>query len=355
MALTDFLTNGQVPAGSGLTAMTNQTVLPDWYTNYAQQILANQNAVSAQPYTTYQGPRVAGFTPQQQQGFGMTGTAATAYQPGLTAATGVTQGAVNAPGALDVAQPMLNAAGQSSVANIGQYMNPYNEQVINRIGELGARNLSENLLPEVEGRYIAAGQLGFGGRNGAQGTPSGMMTDTARALRDTQEATLAAQSQALQAGYGSAATLAGSDLNRQATLANTAGNLASTQTSDQLAGGAQMADLAGMAQQYGLTGANAVTGVGAQQQNLNQQNLNVGYEDFLRQQGYPQQQITAMMNTMSGVAGAVPKAETETGIAPLGYQQEQGPGTAASITGGLAALGSLFSSGGPFAKGGAFA
>jgi hypothetical protein len=348
MALTDFLTNGQIPEGSGLTALTKQTVLPDWYTNYAQQIVANQNAVSAQPYTTFQGPRVADFTPQQQQGFGMTGQAATAYQPGLTAATGATQGAVNAPGALEAAQPMINAAGQSSVANINQYMNPYNEQVINRIGQLGARNLTENLLPEVEGRYIAAGQLGFGGRQPGMGAPSGMMTDTARAIRDTQEATLAQQAQALQSGYSEAAGLAGTDLGRQATLANVAGNLASAQTGDRLAGGAQLADLAGMAQQYGLTGANAVTGVGAQQQALNQQNLNVGYEDFLRQQGYPQEQINAMLGTMQGVAGAVPKAETETGIAPLGYQQEYGPGTAASIAGGLATVASLFGKGGAF-------
>ncbi len=160
MALTDFLTNGQIPEGSGLTALTKQTVLPDWYTIYAQQLVANQNAVSAQPYTTFQGPRVADFTPQQQQGFGMTGQAATAYQPGLTAATGATQGAVNAPGALEAAQPMINAAGQSSVANINQYMNPYNEQVVNRIGQLGARNLTENLLPQVEGRNRLCAQVG---------------------------------------------------------------------------------------------------------------------------------------------------------------------------------------------------
>jgi hypothetical protein len=334
MALSDFLSNGQPPRDSTFTSTTSQTVMPDWYTNYAQQLLANQSAVSSQPYATYQGPRVAGFTQQQQQGFGMTGQAATAYQPGLTAATDVTQGAVNAPGALDAAQPMLNAAGQSSVANIGQYMNPYNEQVINRIGELGARNLSENFLPEIEGRYIAAGQLGFGGRDGAQGTPSGMMTDTARALRDTQEATLNAQSQALQSGYSEAAGLAGTDLGRQATLAGLTGNLASTQMGDQLAGGAQLGNLAGMAQEYGLAGANAVTGVGDQQQALKQQNLNVAYQDFLKQQGYPQEQINAMLTTMQGVQGAVPTATTEEGLVPLGYSK---PGTTAKIIGGLTA------------------
>lgn len=353
MALTDFLTNGQIPEGSGATSMTTQTVLPDWYTNYAMQLLSNQQAASATPYTTYGAPRIAEFTPQQQQAFGMTGQAATAYQPGLTTATNVTQGAVNAPGALTAAQPLLTAAGQSSVANIGQYMNPYTEQVVNRIGQLGARNLSENLLPQVEGRYIAAGQLGFGGRQPGTGTPSGMMTDTARAIRDTQEATLAQQAQALQQGFSEAAGLSNTDLARQATLANLTGTLAGAQNTQQLAGGAQLANLAAQQQALGLTGANAVADVGQQQQALNQQNLDVAYQDFLRQQGYPQAQIDAALKTFSGIQNAVPLAKVEEGIAPLGYQPDYGPGTAASITGGLTALSSLFAAGGPFAKGGA--
>jgi len=346
MPLTDFLTNGQIPEGSAATSMTSQTVLPDWYSNYAMQLLANQNTVSATPYATYGAPRVAEFTPQQQQAFGMTNTAAGAYQPGLNQAVQTTQGAVNAPGALTTAQPMINAAGQSSVANIGQYMNPYNEQVINRIGELGQRNLTENLLPQVEGRYIAAGQLGFGGRQPGMGAPSGMMTDTARAIRDTQEATLAQQSQALQQGYGEAMGASQADLARQATLAGLTGNLASTQTGQQLQGGAQIADLAARQQSLGLTGADAVAGVGQQQQGLNQQNLDVAYSDFLRQQGYPQTQIDAMLKTMQGVQGAVPTATTQEGVAPLGYQPDYGPGTAATVAGGLTALGGLLSKGG---------
>jgi hypothetical protein len=346
MALTDFLTNGQIPAGSGATSMTTQTVLPDWYSNYAMQLLANQQAASATPYATFGGPRVAEFTPQQQQAFGMTGQAATAYQPGLNTATNVTQQAVNAPGALTAAQPLLTAAGQSSVTDINAYMNPYTEQVVNRIGQLGARNLSENLLPQVEGRYIAAGQLGFGGRQPGTGTPSGMMADTARAIRDTQEATLAQQAQALQQGYGEALGASQADLARRATLAGLTGNLASTQTGQQLAGGAQLAGLAAQQQALGLTGADAVGGVGQQQQALNQQNLDVAYSDFLRQQGYPQAQIDAALKTFQGIAPAVPQARTEEGIAPLGYQPEYGPGTAATVAGGLTALSGLLSKGG---------
>jgi hypothetical protein len=335
MALSDFLTNGQPPNDSTFTSTTSQTVLPDWYTNYAMQLLSNQTAASSQPYTTFQGPRIAGFTPEQQQGFGMTGQAATAYQPGLNQAVQTTQGALNAPGALTAAQPMLGAAGQSSVSNIGQYMNPYTDQVVNRIGELGARNLTENIMPGVEGRYIAAGQLGMGGRQPGMGTPSGMMTDTARAIRDTQEATLAQQTQALQQGYSEAGGLASADLSRQATLAGLTGQLAGQQTGQQLQGGAQLAGLAAQQQQLGLTGADAVTGVGAQQQALEQQSLNTAYQDFLRQQGYPQEQINAMLGTMQGVQGAVPTSTTEEGLVPLGYSK---PGTTAKIIGGLSAV-----------------
>src|SRR5512139_517273 len=114
MALTDFLTNGQIPAGSAATSTTSQTILPDWYTNYAMQIVANQNAASAMPYQTFGGPRVAEFSPTQQQAFGMTGQAANAYQPALTQATQATQTAMGAPGALDVAQPYLSGAAQTA-------------------------------------------------------------------------------------------------------------------------------------------------------------------------------------------------------------------------------------------------
>lgn len=341
MALTDFLNNGQLPTGSTFKSLTSETVLPDWYTNYAMQLLSNQQALAAQPLPTYQGPRVAEFSPTTQQSFQQTGQAANAYQPALNAATQATQGAINAPGGLNVAQPYLGAAGQSSVANIGQYMNPYTEQVVNRIGELGQRNLTENLLPAVEGRYIQAGQLGYGDRTGMGGTPSGMMTDTARALRDTNADVLAAQSAALQSGYTQAAGLAGTDLARQANLATTAGSLGGQDLSRQLAGAGQLGELGAQAQNLGLTGAGALGQVGAAQQGQAQKNLDVAYADFLRQQGYPQSQIDATLRTFSGALSGVPKATKEEGIVPLGYQEKLPPSTGETIGGGLAALGAI--------------
>lgn len=341
MALTDFISSGSaIPAGSALTNVTNQTILPDWYTNAAMQTLANQQAVSARPYATYQGPRVADFTAPQQQGFNMTQGAAGAYQPGLTQATQTTNQAVQQPGALTAAQPLLTQASQSGASGISNYMNPYTDQVVNRIADLGARNLNENIMPALTSKYISAGQLGFGPHTGpaSAGTSSGMMTDTARAVRDVSNDILGQQSLALQSGFNNAAGLSQQDLSRQLAAGQTTGSLAATQTGQQLAGGAQQAQLAGLAQQYGLTGANAVTNVGQQQQQLNQQNLNVGYEDFLKQQGYPQQQIDAMMNTMKGMASMVPTATQQQGIVPSGQPAQYAPSTASTIAGGLLGL-----------------
>jgi hypothetical protein len=301
--------------------MTKQSVMPEWYTNYAMDILSGQNAIANRPYETAPMPRVADFTKTQRDAFGMTGTAATAYQPLLGQATQAAQAAANAPGALNTAQPYLTQAGQTSVSNIGSYMNPYNEAVTNRIAELGTRNLTENIMPQIEGRYIQAGQLGFGGRGG-MGTPSGMMTDTSRAVRDVSADILAQQAKALQSGYSEAAGLAGTDLSRFGTLANTAGGLAQTQQAQQLAASGALSGLGAQAQTLGLTGANAVGGVGALEQQQGQKNLDVAYGDFLRQQGYPQEQINNMLKTFQGVAAGVPQATQEYGISPSGVQNK---------------------------------
>ena len=342
MAVSSFLAEGAtIPQGSALTDMTKQTVLPEWYTNYAMDILSGQQAIANNPYQTAPMPRVAGFTPTQQQSFGMTGTAATAYQPLFNQATGVAQNAANAPGALDVAQPYLGAAGQTSVSNIGQYMNPYNEAVINRIGELGTRNLTENIMPQIEGRYIQAGQLGFGGRGGVGGTPSGMMTDTSRAIRDTSADILGKQTEALQSGYTQAAGLAGTDLSRQAGLATTAGDLARTQQQQQLAASGALSGLGAQAQELGLAGAGALGQVGALEQQQGQKNLDVAYGDFLRQQGYPQEQINNLMNTFRGVLPGVPTATQEYGISPGGIKQES-TSTGQDIASVLAAVAGIY-------------
>ncbi len=389
MGFLDFLTEGK-PVEAVPVSSTQQTILPDWYTNYAMDILANQRAVSARPFQEYVDasgkaiPRVADFAPDQQAGFEATrqgaftfrpelGTASTktqdvfgrsalgAAQPyfgqaagmsGVTAATpGLQQGAgyiagsTNALG-LQMAQPYLAQAGQTAAQTVGQYMNPYQEQVVNRIGQLGTRALQEQVLPGIESEMIRAGQ--FGGTRQAE--------LTGRAIRDAIEGISAQQSAALQQGYSQAQQTAQADLARQAQLASTAGGLGGAQQQALLGAGSQMADIrqaygaltqgqqqiladlgkstgalygqdtqaqlqaaqqmaqiAQQRQQQELAGAGALQQIGAQQQALAQKNLDIAREDFLARQAYPQEQIKAMQGALQGVQPAVPQAATKVG------------------------------------------
>jgi len=389
MGFLDFLTEGK-PVEAVPVSSTQQTILPDWYTNYAMDILSNQQAVAARPFQEYVDasgkaiPRVADFAPDQQAGFEATrqgaftfrpelGTASTktqdvfgrsalgAAQPyfgqaagmsGLAAATpGLQQGAGYVAGSTDalglqMAQPYLAQAGQTAAQTVGQYMNPYQEQVVNRIGQLGTRALQEQVLPGIESEMIRAGQ--FGGTRQAE--------ITGRAIRDAIEGISAQQSAALQQGYGQAQQTAQADLARQAQLASTAGGLGGAQqqallgagsrmadigqtygaltqaqqqmladlgkstgalygqdTSNQLAAAQQMAGLAQQRQQQELAGAGALQQIGSQQQALAQKNLDIAREDFLARQAYPQEQIKAMTGALQGVQPAVPQAATKVG------------------------------------------
>ena len=163
--------------------------------------------------------------------------------------------------AMAAANPYLQAAGQSAAGGIQGYMNPYTSQVTDRIAQLGGRNLSENLLPQVSDQFIRAGQFG-GSRMGEFG---------ARALRDTQESVLGQQAQALQQGYGQALGASQADLARQAQLAGTAGGIAGADLSRVQQGAAQYGNLGNMQtqagqaqQQFGLSAAGAAQQAQAQ-------------------------------------------------------------------------------------------
>jgi hypothetical protein len=254
MAFLDFLTEGKAPQAVPVSS-TEQTVLPDWYTNYAMDILANQQAIANRAFPLYQGPRIADFTALQQQAFEKTPQAAQAYEPYMAEAS---------RSAADVTQ---------------QFMNPYTQNVVNRIGELGTRTLKEQVLPGIEGEMIRAGQ--FGGTRQAE--------LTGRAIRDATEGISAQQSQALERGFAQSLGAAQQEQTRQGALAS-------------------------QAQQLGLTGLGALQQAGGMQQAQTQRNLDLAASDFERQFAYPQEQVKGMIGALQGVGPAVPKAATKVGM-----------------------------------------
>lgn len=265
MSILDFLFEGTAPTpGTGST--TSQLQLPEWYTQYTKDMLGRAQGVANLPYAQYPGPRIAGFTPTEQTGFEMTKEAAGAQEPFL-------QGAQMALGAAGTTFPQMAQA----------YMNPYTENVVNRIADVGLRQLQEKFLPAVSETFIEAGQFGPGPGSSRMGEFG------ARALRDVQESVLGQQAEALQKGYGQAADIYGQDVSRLAELASRYGGLGET------------------AQTLGLRGAQAVGGVGEAERAMQQANLRLAYEDFLRQQNYPAEQVKFLGEALSNIQ--IPKTE----------------------------------------------
>jgi len=263
--------------------------------------------------------------------------------------------------ALTAASPYLQSAGQTAASQVGQYMSPYQQGVLDVIAKQGARNLSENLLPQVSDAFIKAGQFGSN-RMGEFGS---------RAVRDTQEAILNQQAQAAQQGYGQSLQAAQADLARQAQLAGTVGSISGADLSRILQGGAQYGNLgqvqgqltgqqmqnlanlgqmqttAGQAQQqFGLTAAQQaqqaqaqdyarqmqayqnMAGMAQQQQQMNfadtasleaaglaqqrqgQRNLDAERAEYEAQQLYPKQQMDWLSTQVRGMAPITPQVQT---------------------------------------------
>jgi hypothetical protein len=398
--MSDFLTGSPV-TGVVPTQSSSVTTLPDWYTNYAKDIIDQQNAVSSRGYTPYQGPRVADFTPDQQKSFDLTNSGATAAGPGFDAAISMAggapaaaspwfnaAGALNAPSAasplqgqgvdylsqstnalgLQAAAPLISAASGGVGGNIGGYLNPYTSDVVDRLGVLAGRNLNENLLPQIQDQFTAAGQGTSGSRQGEY---------IGRALRDTQESLLGAQSSALQGGFSTALSAAQADAARQAGLAGTAGSLGAAQqgalqtagqgiagiggTQGQLTAQQQqflaslgvdvgnlnvnaagtLGNLAAGKQTSALQGAQALGATGALQQSLGQKSLDTGYADYLRQQGWDQSQIDAMTNTVGALQSTMPKSVDTSATQPAGAYNPSTAATLASLGLDAAAIAKL--------------
>lgn len=279
---------------------TTQTILPEWYTQYARNLTGKAMSAAEEPYQAYNLPRIAGFAPEQEQAFAMAPGAAASYKPYL-----------------GTAGQLATQAGVGSFTDPGvarQYMNPYIESVVSGIGDVAARNLREKILPSVNRTFIGGGT--FGGSRSAEFTN--------RAIRDAGSAALAQQVEAMRQGYKEAGDLYGSEMGRSLEAARGLGALGQS------------------AQQMGLQEAETLQGIGAQRQGLAQRSADLAYQDFLAQRDYPWTQL----ERMSRVAGT-PSATGSTTV-----ERAPGPSGLAQAGGALASIAGILGSAGVFKHGG---
>ena len=289
---------------------TTQTILPEWYTQYAQNVLSKAYAATSEPYQKYvtkdaagrEVPvaRIAGFQPEQEQAFSEYKTTRGEYQPYIGAAS----------------EALTAGTGSFTAPGVAQrYMNPYLQNVVSGIGAMAGRNLRENILPELNRTFVGGGT--FGGKRS--------FDFTQRAIRDAQAAALEKQVGALSEGYKAATDLYGAEAERALEAAPRFAELG-TQIQQQRA-----KELAGLEE------------IGAQKQALAQQSADLAYEDFQRQRDFPlyQAQQLAAIGGSPSAQGAGTVMRTEPGQSGFG----QAVGTAATIAGILGKTGAFGKSG----------
>lgn len=294
--------------------VVNKTELPPWVNEAAQENLKIAGELASRPYQPYGGSTVAGFSPEQQQAFGMAQQNVGSYMPALTAATGAAaQGAYY--------NPQMVTAPSFLEGNIQQYMNPYISEVEQRATSNAERALQQQ-MNQISGQAIQA--RAFGGSR--QGIAEGVAAaEGARGIGD-----LSAQLRAQ--GFQQAAALQQADQARQmqAALANQQAGLTGAGLS--LQGATTLGNLANQRQQMGLTDVGAVETIGAQQQALAQRSLDDAYARFVEQRDFPLQQL----NLRLAAVGATPYGQTQT-------QTKTGGESGSSFLTGLGGLGTFAS------------
>lgn len=310
MAFLNFLTQGQ-PLPSTESKLTTAQV-PQYLSDYLYNLMSGAYSAAQEEYQPYTGPRIAGFSPDQLAAFDVTRQTAGAYKPQLAAAEqSAASGAALSP--TEAAQPYFQAASANVPGVISQYMNPYQENVTNRMGDIAARQIREKLMPELGDQFIRAGQFG-----------STRQQELAqRGVRDISE-NLASQIGAqLAQGYTTAGQQAQEDLRRQASIGQAAGTLTGTEMQNLANLANVQASLGQKEQALGLQGAGALETIGMTQQGQAQKNLDLAYQDFLRQTQYPKEQIRFLNEAIRGLpSGGGTQATTATS---MGQQYSASP------------------------------
>ena len=225
-----------------------QTILPQWYTDYATNLLSKAQAATSQPYQRYDVARIAPFQQEQQQAFDLYKQGMGSYQPYLSSAT----------------QQLGRGTGSFTDPGVSQqYMNPYIQNVISGIGSTAARNLSENILPQLNRTFVGGGT--FGGSRSAE--------FMRRAVRDTQSQALGKQMEAMADAYKSGADLYGTEASRA------------------LEGARQYAQLGDTAEDRRLRELSGLESIGQKRQELAQTSADLAYRDSERQRDYPLTQL----------------------------------------------------------------
>ena len=250
----------------GTTIEASSSTLPDWLKPYLPDLLTSASQIGTQPYQPYGGQRIAGFNPMQTKAFtGIGGLGPSSYLS--NAANLATQGATN----------------QFTGANVGQFMSPYMQNVVDQQKTAAIQDYSRQ-IPGLQAQGIRAGARG--------GTREALLQSEAQ--RNLNQQLQGIQATGLQNAFQNAQ------------------NQFNQQQQNLFTGAGALAGLGG--QEFGqkLQALQTQAGAGSQMQNLEQQRLDQMYQDFLAQREYPQKQASFMADILRGGSPSAASLPTTT-------------------------------------------
>jgi hypothetical protein len=375
--------------GGGSPQPSSQTVtqtnLPEYARPYFENLLQRTQAESYRDYTPYQGQRIAGFTPGQQQvqsevaGMQTPGQFQPATQ--MTSAAGVgaaglgMAGARLGAGAVGTGQQALGygtQAGQfggrgaamgQQAAGAGQqyaqmatdpsqmqsYMSPYMQNVVEQqkseaIRDAQKQQLGASLGAARQGTYGGARQL-LAQTERERNLGSQLAQIQAAGSQKGFEAAQQAQQfganlglQGLQTGMqgqqlgieGARAGMQGVNQALQGYQTGLQGVQTGLQGLQQLGqSGAQLGQLGTQEQAANLQRLQAQAASAGEQRALDQQRMDMSYADFLRQRDYPQEQLGFYSSILRGLPIQMGSTQTAYAQPPSMLQQVGGLGLSA--------------------------
>jgi hypothetical protein len=291
----------------GKSTQTSQITLPAWQEAQQKELFQAAKGLAGQPFIPYTGPRIAGFTPDQLRQFEATrGLFETGMQ--YDPLTGLQQLA-QAP------TPTVGQVPSLLQADIAAYQSPYQQQVIEqtmadiqREADI-ARGLSQS-------RAIQAGAFG--------GSRSALLEQESQRPYIEQMARTSAGLR--QAGFEQAQRAAESDIARQMQMEQFIPQF-------QLQAQAQQAGLLGGLGSEQAKRLQALGQIGEQQRMLQQQALQVPYQEFERALAYGPQRLGLLQAGL----GTPLTTETVTGKQKTGFGD--------ILSGATGLLGAAFSGG----------
>ena len=321
--------------------------LPAWAKPYFERNLAKAEAEYGKDYEAYTGERLAGQS--QDTLDAISGTRDLANQNvGITGLSGaqdyMTDGMVTAEGLADYNPNTFTQYGYDDAAkftgdNVGQYMNPYTQNVVDRQKSEAMRDYQR-----TQGlRNSQAVQAGaFGGSRGAvrnflaedsMMNRMGMLQDAGLrdAYKDATNQFTASRTADMSVDKSRAAELA-----RVEAATEGADQFAAKQGLNALQTGAGLAKdsvaLGELGRQTDIQNLQLLEGIGAAEEGRNQQQLDLDYNEFLAKKGYTAEQIGNMTGILSGMPIAATGTNTYQGTSttpvrePGVFQQAAGAG-----------------------------